>query len=75
MLLIEGFLDKTRLDELNQVLDQIKFIPGQRSGGAAGALIKTNLQHDPSDPNYPRANSLVINAIQSSPAHPALPRA
>lgn len=68
MLLIEGFLNKTKLDELNQVLDQVKFIPGQRSGGNAGVLIKNNLQHDPSDPNYPRAAGLVFNAIQASPA-------
>jgi PKHD-type hydroxylase len=67
MLLIEGFMNRAKLDELNQVLDQVKFIPGQRSGGTAGSLIKNNLQHDPNDANYPRASGLVFNAIQSSP--------
>lgn len=67
MLLIESLLDRPRLDELNGVVEQMKFIPGHGSGGTAGALIKNNLQHDPNDPHYQKASSLILAAIQSSP--------
>ncbi len=66
MLTIEGLLDSNRLAELNQLLGQMAFFPGHKTGGTAGELIKNNLQPDPRDPNYPKAAGLVLQAINSS---------
>lgn len=64
---IEGFLSPARLDELNTLLDRIPFGPGQATGGTAGALIKNNLQADSRHPDYISANTLVTQAIFSTP--------
>jgi PKHD-type hydroxylase len=68
MLLIEGLMTKAKVDELNKALAQVAFVPGQRSGGIHGSLIKNNLEHDRDDPNYARASAMVFNAVMSSPA-------
>lgn len=67
MLLIEGFLAQSRLDELNGVLAPIPFLPGQGSGGVAGSLIKSNLQADGRHPHYAQANTLVAQALLAHP--------
>lgn len=70
MLLIKDFLDRAGRDELDRLLKQVRFTPGQGSGGTAGRLIKTNEQSDPRDPNYPKAASLVLQAIHAcAPLH------
>lgn len=63
MILIEGLLSPDKLAELNQALDQVSFIPGQFSGGTAGASIKNNLQADPHHPAYPAVCNLIIKAL------------
>ncbi len=68
MLLIEGFLAQSKLDELNGVLAPIPFVPGQSTGGVAGSLIKTNLQADGRHLNYIQANALVAQALLTDPA-------
>jgi len=63
MILIEGLLSPGKLAELNQALDKVPFIPGQFSGGTAGATIKNNFQADPHHPAYPAASSLIFQAV------------
>lgn len=67
-MLIEGFLTRARLDELNELLGKIPFEPGQSTGGMAGALIKNNLQADARHAEYVNANALVVQTMFSTPA-------
>lgn len=67
MILIEGLLGPAKIAELDQALDKVPFIPGQFSGGTAGASIKNNLQADPHHAAYPAASSLVIQALFENP--------
>ncbi|MBL8201442.1 MAG: Fe2+-dependent dioxygenase [Chromatiales bacterium] len=63
MIRIRKVLSITELDELARLLKTGKFTDGRVSAGGAGQSIKSNLQLDPKDPNGPKANQLVHNAL------------
>lgn len=67
MLLIEGFLTPAKLAELTEMISGAPYVDGKSSGGYAGSLLKNNLELDKRHPAYPKANSLVVEAMMGCP--------
>jgi PKHD-type hydroxylase len=63
MLLIEGFLSRDRLAELQSILKKVPFIDGKATGGAHGSQVKHNRQADVRHPAYAQANNLILQAV------------
>lgn len=65
MLLIDGFLIREKLAELDHILKKVPFIDGKGSGGMHGSQIKNNRQADGRHPAYAQANNLILQAIMN----------
>ncbi len=63
MLLIEEFLSDEQLDELMELLTKAKYVDGSITAGHVARQVKNNLQCDPRDPHYLKANELIRQAI------------
>ncbi len=63
MLRIEKFLSDDQLDELMELLGNARYVDGSITAGYVARQVKNNLQCDPKDPNYIKANELIRQAI------------
>lgn len=68
MFRVRALLTPAELQQLDSLLKAGTFSDGRITAGGAGQSIKSNAQLDPSDPNGPRANQLIKNALMRNEA-------
>lgn len=63
MLLVKKLLSADQVKEVSNLLSNVATIDGRDTAGASGQEIKDNLQYDPQNPDYQKADMLVRKAM------------